>query len=100
MGDLRDTLDINHIRVWIAQSLDMYCPGILLDRILDLFIVKWIYEGCRNAISRECVGKQVVSTTLNVLCRYDVITGMSQVFKGVSNRCCTGSHCQCCHSTL
>ena len=68
MGDLRDTLDINHIRVWIAQSLDMYGPGILLDRILDLFIVKWIYEGCCNAISRNIGNYFIAFKILSISC--------------------------------
>ena len=78
----------------------MNCLRVLLDGILDLFIIKWIYEGCSDAISRKSMCKQVVSTTVNVLCCYDMISSMSQILKGVSDSCRAGSYCQCCYATL
>ena len=44
--------------------------------------------------------KKVERSSVNILCRYDVISLLSQVLDRVCDRCCSGCYCKCCCTTF
>ena len=88
MSNLCDCFNINDVRVRISKSLDVNCLGILFDCCLYLIQIENIYEGSLNTICRKGMLQKVEGSTINVLCRYDVVTALCQVLDGIGNCCC------------
>ena len=100
MRNLCDCFNINDVRVRISKGLDVNCLGILFDRCLYLIQIENIYEGSLNTICRKGMLQEIEGSTINVLCRYDVVTALCQVLDGVGNCCCSGCDCQGCNTTF
>ena len=100
MGDVRNLLNIDHIRIWITQSFNMNCLCVFLNGRFDFFIIKWVYKSCCDSILRQCVGQQVVCTAVNIFSRYNVVSRMGQILKCIRYGRCSGSHRQSCHTTF
>ena len=71
----------------------LFRSGVFLDGCLNLLVVKWIYESGLDAVLWKSVGKQVVSSAVNILSCYNVVTCMCQVLESICDSCCTGSYC-------
>ena len=93
MCDLCQSFNINYIRVRISQSLYVDRLGVFLDGCLNLLVVKWIYESGTDPVKLESVREQVVSSAVNILSCYNVVTCMCQVLESICDSCCTGSYC-------
>ena len=100
MGNICQLADINNIRVWISQSLNIYCLCVLLNSCLYFFKILRINKGCLDSILWKCVLQQVVRTTVDIFCCYNVISLLCKVLDRVCDRCCTGCYCKCCGATL
>ena len=71
-GNLRN---INHVGIWIAQSLnkDRFC--VFLYGILKSALFLRIHKGSGDLIcQRQGVGKQIVSPAVDRPCRYNVLS--------------------------
>ena len=92
--------DIDNIRVRVSEGLDVDGFCVLLNSCADLIQIEYINECGADSVLRKGVCQQVVGTTVDVLCRYDVVALLRQVDDGVVNGCCSGSYCKCCNAAL
>ena len=93
MSDICQCLDIHYIRVRVTKCLNVKCFCIVLDCCFYFVNIKRIYKCSLDAVLRKCVLQQVEGTTINIFCCYDMISGLSKIFNGISNRCRSGSYC-------
>ena len=100
MCNICNALNINHLRIWITQSLNLDRCGVLLDGCLNSFIIKWIYEGCLNAVIRKSMCQKIVGSTVNILSCYNMISFMCYCLECIRKCCCTTTYCQSCHTAL
>ena len=100
MSNLCDGFNVYNIGVWISQCLDKYGFCIFLNSATDLIEIFRINERCCNSVFRKGMGQKVVSSSVNVLCCYDVIAVVRQILNRIRNRCCSGSYCQCSHAAF
>ena len=98
--DLCDALDINYLRVRVAERLDGDRLCIRLDRSLDSLIVERINKGCGNSVIRKCMCQQVVGSAVDVLCCYDMVSCMCNCLIGIGKCCCTGTNGKCCRAAF
>ncbi len=100
MGNTGNPLNIGYIRIRIPQGFDENRFGILLNRRLYSGIIRRIHKSSRDSILRQGMGKKIIGSSINILCRYNMVTLLCQILKGICNSCCAGSNCQCCNTTL
>ena len=92
--------DIDNIRVRVSEGLDVDGFCVLLNGCANLIQIKYINKCGADAVLRKGVCQQVVGTTVDVLCGYDVVALLRQVDDGVVDGCCSGSYCECCNAAL
>ena len=95
MCDICKSFNINYIRVRVSKSLDVNCFCIFLNCILNFFQIENVNKCCCNSIIRKCMLKKVERSSINILCRYDVISLLSQILNCICDCCCTGCYCKC-----
>ena len=100
MRDLCHLLDIYHIGVGVAQCLDENCLSVLFDGFLKSAFLERIYEISGDAVLRQGMCQQIVSTAVNIFSSNDMIAVVCQVLDGVCNGSCTGCNSQCCNAAL
>ena len=89
MCDICKSFNINYIRVRVSKSLDVNCFCIFLNCILNFFQIEDVYECCCDSVVRKCMLKKVERSSVNVLCRYDMISLLSQVLDCICDSCCS-----------
>ena len=100
MCDICKSFNINYIRVRVSKSLDVNCFCIFLNCILNFFQIEDVYECCCDSVVRKCMLKKVERSSVNVLCRYDMISLLSQVLDCICDSCCSWCNCKCCWTTF
>ena len=93
-------LKVEHVRVRVAQCLEIKHLCVWFDGFLYLVEVARVNDGVLYALIGKCVGDKVVRTTIDVLCCYDVIACQYYVLQGIGDGCCATCYCQACHTTL
>ena len=81
-----------------SQCRELWCcPGLHASTSSRLKIstnvVVTPYAGSVCSRRFEC-------STVDVLCRYDMVTVLCQVLNGVGDSCCTGSYCKSCYTAF
>ena len=92
------SLYIYNIRIRIPQSLDKHRLCILLNSFLKIRKITRVHKCSSHTISRQRMRQQVISTSVNSLCSYNMITCTSNVLKRISNGSSPGSYRKSCHS--
>ena len=82
----------------IPQSLDKHRLCILLNSFLKIRKITRVHKCSSHTISRQRMRQQVISTSVNSLCSYNMITCTSNVLKRISNGSSPGSYRKSCHS--
>lgn len=67
---------------------------------LERIVVVGVDECRVDAVLRQGMLQQVVSTTVDGVCCYHMITSISEVCDSVGHCCCTGSNGEATYSTL
>ena len=88
MGDFGNSVDINDVRVRIADRLDVHNPCILFDSLLEnLRSLCRVYKCRLNAVSRQCVLQEVECTAIDCRSRDNVLSALYQCVQRVGNSC-------------
>ena len=98
--NLCQPFNIHHIGIGISQSLHMNGLGILFNGRLYCLIVKGIHKRGGDPVFRQRMGKQVIGTSVNILCCHNMVPGVCQVLECIGNCGCSGCHCQSGRSAL
>ncbi len=93
-------LNVSHFTVRVAQRLNVERLGIRLNGCLCTGQICGLHEGGGHAGIREGMCQEVVGTTVDVLGRYDMITGMSNSLECISDSCSTGADSHSCDTAL
>ena len=100
MCKLCNCFNVNDIGIRIAERLDKDRFCIFLNSCLYFFQIENIYKGRIDTKIREGVCEEIEGTAVNIFCRYDVVSGLCQILKGIGYRRCSGCDCQRCHTAL
>ena len=100
VSQLRDSINIWNITIWIAQGLQIYSLGIRLNSSLDFLQIVGIYKGGFNAVMRQSMSQQVEAAAINGLLGYNVLTSTSQSLNSIVNSSRTRSYSQSSRATL
>ena len=85
----------------IGDSFSKNSFRILLKCCIQFFLCAVrVYESCFHAHFTNCVSEQVVSTTIQRRCTYDVITFFSNIHDSIEVCCLSGRSQHCCYSAL
>ena len=82
--DLSELLDVRNIGVRVAERFNVQRLCVLVDSSLEGAIYIRINELCGHAVKRKRVCQQVVGTTVDILCSYNVIPCMRNCLKCIS----------------
>ena len=81
-----DSFDIDDLTVRISEGLDIERLGIIFDRLLKVRRIERVDEGRLDIIVDQCVGKEIVSSAVNISCSYDMVTGEGYILDRVGDR--------------
>ena len=73
VGYLGYWLEVEHVRVWIAERLEIECLCVRLDGRLYLLQVAWVNDSIFYSLIGKSVSDEVVGTAIDVLCCHDVV---------------------------
>ena len=94
------TFEVEHVRVGITEGLGIHHLGVGLDSSIEGFEIVHVNNGIRNTLRSQCVGNQVVGTTIEVVGSDDVIAVLHDILQRISDGSSTTGHSQTCHTTL
>ena len=94
------TLKVEHIAVRVTEGLGIYYFCVGLDGSLERSQIVYIHDGIGNALGSQCMGNEVVRTTIQVISSYDMVTCLHNVLQSVSNSGCTTGHCKSCYTAF
>ncbi len=94
------TLEVEHIRVRIAEGLGIYYLCVGLDGCLEGFEVIHIDNRIADALCGQRVGDEVVRTAVEVVGCDDMVAILHDVLQGVGNGCSTRGDGKTCHTTF
>ena len=89
VSDLYPLVEVKDLTVRVTEGLGIEGLRVRLDGCLYLLVVVRIYERGRYAVVGKGMGEVVVGSTVDVLRGNDVVTGMRNGLKCVSNGGCT-----------
>ena len=72
MSDSCDRVDVRDIAVGIAEGLEIYGSGIVLDRCFNLCEIVRVNESGGDAVLGKCVREQIIAAAVDGLLSYDV----------------------------
>ena len=90
MSDGRHRLNVDQVRIGVAETLDEkgFCLG--TDCLFEVGQVRRIHERSRNAIGYQRMLEQVVGTSVNILRRDDMVPRACDIKDGVRDGGCSG----------
>ena len=100
MGDLCQALNVYHIRVGIAQRLDVERLGVLLKACFDPVIIGRSHESSGHTVVHQGMRQQIVGSAVNIICRNNVISLFCQVLDCIADSCRSAGYCQSCGTAL
>ena len=74
MGYARQFLNIHHIRIGVAQCLNIQRLGVFPDRSPHFVFVKRIYKISGDPIIRKRMGQQVIGSSINIFCGHNMVS--------------------------
>ena len=100
MSDLCQALDVYHIRVGIAQGLDVESLGVLPEACFDPVIIGRSHESSSHTVVHQGMRQQIVGSAVYIICRNNVISLFCQVLDRIADGCCSAGYCQSCGTAL
>ena len=95
MGDLRHRFNVHNVAVRVAQGLDEYCLGVVLNGGFKSAFCIRIHKGGRDARGQgQRMLQQIEGAAVDGLGGYDVLAGLCQGLEGIGDGRGTGSHRQ------
>ena len=91
----RDSLQIDHIRVGVAQRLGVEQFRVGLDSRIEVSGVGRVNECRDDALLRQCVGKKVIGPAVEICGGDDVVSSDGNVLHGVGDGRRAGGSRQC-----
>ena len=92
--------NIGNLRIWISKYFYVKSLCILLNGSFKVLRIQWINEGCCYSEIYDCMCKVIISSSINILCCYNVISCKGKILNHIGNSCCTGSYGQGCNATF
>ena len=86
MSDSGDRVDVRDIAVGIAEGLEIYGSGVILDRSFNFREIVRVNECGGDAVQGKCVREQVVAAAVDGLLGYDVAAVGRKSLNGVCDR--------------
>ena len=100
MSHCSHTLEVEHIRVRITESLGIHYFCVGLDGSFERLKVVYIKNSIADALCTERVGDQIVRATIKVVGSHDMITCLYDVLQGISDGSSTRGYSQTSHTAL
>ena len=101
MCNLCNFFDINQVGVRVSKCFNKDCFCVFLDCSFEGTFYFRIYKCCGNAV---CLWKgmcqKVVSSAVDGLGSYNVLTCFCKCLECIGDCGCTGSNCQCCNAAF
>ena len=94
------TLKVEHITVRIAEGFSIYYLCVGFDSCLEGSQVVHVHNRVAHALCGQCMGDEVVRTTIEVVGCHDMIACLHNILQCVGNSGCTAGHCQSSHTTF
>ncbi len=94
VGNFGQNFKIGNVAQWITDRFAENSLGFVVDQLLESSRVTIIGKTYINAVLRQGVGKQIVSTAIQRGRRNDVIACFGNGHDGIGNGCHTGCYRQ------
>ena len=92
--------EVEHVAVGVAECLGIYYFCVGLDSCLKGFEVVYIDNRVADALRSECVGDEIVASTIEVVSSHDMIASLHDVLQRIGDGCSTRGDSQSSHTTL
>ena len=100
MCDSSYTFEVEHVGVGVTEGLGIYNFRVGLDGSFKGLKVVYINNGVCDALGSQCVGNEVVGSTIEIVGSDDMVTSLSDVLQGIGNGSSTRGNSQACYTTL
>ena len=87
-------INVNDVAIRISQRFNEYCLGILLNRFLEIVQIARVHKSSGNPVDRQCVGQQIIRSTVDGLSCHDMVACTGDILKGISDGCRTRGYGQ------
>ncbi len=100
MSQFCPAFHIDNFAIRIPERLNIKRFGVILDRCLGLRQIKRI-DKCRfDTVISECMGKKIICSAVNILCRNNMISCLRHGLECIGHRRCAGGNCQSRHAAF